>query len=70
MGRGKNGFKELATPMEKMTLTPKHKRKITPQKAQEILAQHGTQVSVEQAKIILDFMEKFAILAVNQCLRR
>ena len=56
--------------MEKMTLTPKHKRKITPQKAQQILAEHGTQVSVEQAKIILDFMEKFAILAVNQCLRR
>lgn len=56
--------------MEFMQITPKHKRKMTPEKAQQILALHGTIVSVKEAKLILDFMEEFAILAVNQNLRR
>lgn len=42
------------------------KRSITPQKAVEILQEHGTIVTIEEAKLILDFMYKFAILAVNQ----
>ena len=32
------------------------KRSITPQKAIEILNNHGTTVTFEEAKIILDFM--------------
>ena len=42
------------------------KRSITPEKAREILQSHGTTVTFEEARIILDFMYKFAILSVNQ----
>lgn len=42
------------------------KRSITPQKAVDILREHGTIVTIEEAKLILDFMYKFAILSVNQ----
>ena len=42
------------------------KRSITPQKAKEILNEHGTHVTLEEAKIILDFMYKFGKLAVIQ----
>lgn len=45
------------------------KRSITPEKAVEILREHGTIVTIEQAKLILDFMYKFAILAVNQIVK-
>lgn len=46
------------------------KRSITPQKAIEILNNHGTTVTFEEAKIILDFMYNFAILSVNQLVKR
>jgi len=42
------------------------KRAVTPEKAVEILQEHGTIVSIEEAKIILDFMYKFGKLAVDQ----
>jgi len=42
------------------------KRNVTPEQAIEILAEHGTKVTKEEAKLILDFMYKFCILAVNQ----
>lgn len=45
------------------------KRSITPQKAIEILREHGTIVTIEEAKLILDFMYKFAILSVNQIVK-
>lgn len=45
------------------------KRSITPQKALEILNNHGTTVTFEEAKIILDFMYNFAILSVNQLVK-
>ncbi|PWS28499.1 hypothetical protein DHW03_01165 [Pedobacter yonginense] len=45
------------------------KRSITPQKAIEILNNHGTTVTFEEAKIILDFMYNFAILSVNQLVK-
>jgi hypothetical protein len=44
----------------------KGKRKITPQQAVAILGKHGTIVSIEEAKLILDFMYKFSILAIYQ----
>ena len=46
-----------------------NKRSITPQKAVEILNEHGTTVTFEEAKIILDFMYNFAILSVNQLVK-
>lgn len=42
------------------------KSSLTPEKAVEILREHGTIVTIEEAKLILDFMYKFATLAVNQ----
>lgn len=42
------------------------KRNVTPEQAIEILAEHGTKVTKEEAKLILDFMYKFCILVVNQ----
>jgi hypothetical protein len=42
------------------------KRAITPEKAVEILKKHGTIVTLEEAKIILNFMYKIGRLAVNQ----
>lgn len=42
------------------------KRTITPEKAVKILQEHGTIVTIEEAKLILDFMYKFTTLAVNQ----
>lgn len=45
------------------------RRTITPEKAVEILQEHGTIVTIEEAKLILEFMYKFAILAVNQIVK-
>ena len=45
------------------------KRSITPEKAIEILREHGTIVTIEEAKLILYFMYKFAILAVDQIVK-
>lgn len=42
--------------------------KLTPEKAVEILARHGTQVTVEEAQLILDFMYILANIALNQYL--
>jgi hypothetical protein len=39
---------------------------ITPEKAVEILKKHGTVVTLEEAKIILNFMYIIGRLAVNQ----
>nr|WP_294895167.1 hypothetical protein [uncultured Pedobacter sp.] len=45
------------------------KRNITPEKAIKILEQHGTFVSLEEAKIVLDLMYKFAKLALSNNLK-
>ena len=52
-----------------MGIKTSNKRTITPEKAIEILAKHGTIVTIEEAKIILDFAYNFSILAVNQVVR-
>jgi hypothetical protein len=46
------------------------KRAVTPEKAVKILAKHGRKVSVEEAKLILDFVYDLANLSVKQVLRR
>lgn len=46
-----------------------NKRSITPQMAMDILNKNGTKVTLEEAKLILDFMYKFAILSVNQLVK-
>lgn len=52
-----------------MDSIPPEKRKVTPEKAIKILQEHGTIVTVEEAKLILDFMYKFTILAVDQIVK-
>ncbi|GGI25151.1 hypothetical protein GCM10008119_16220 [Pedobacter mendelii] len=50
-----------------MYTKPPEIRNVTPEKAVKILQEHGTIITVEEAKLILDFMYKLAKLAVNQC---
>ena len=52
-----------------MANTYTDRRNVTPEKAVEILAKHGTIVTIEEAKIILDLAYNFSILAVNQAVR-
>lgn len=47
--------------MEKL----KQKRKVTPERAMKLLAQNGTHVSLEQARLIIDLMYKFAEIAIR-----
>ncbi|WP_173820182.1 hypothetical protein [Niastella vici] len=43
--------------------------KLTPEWAAELLRQHGTEVTIEQAAAILEFLRKMAAIAVAQYLR-
>jgi hypothetical protein len=43
--------------------------KMTPQRAQQILQKHGTNVSLEEAVLILEFIGRLANIAVAQSLR-
>ncbi|MEO6522795.1 MAG: hypothetical protein ABIN91_14020 [Mucilaginibacter sp.] len=45
------------------------KRNVTPEKAVKILAKHGNKITLEEAKLILDFIYDFANLSVKQVLR-
>lgn len=42
------------------------KRTVTPEKAVEILKKNGTVVTIEQAKIVLEFLYKIGKLSVEQ----
>ncbi|WP_172335294.1 hypothetical protein [Mucilaginibacter sp. SG564] len=42
------------------------KRGVTPEMAVRILEKHGTIVTLEEARIILEFMYKIGKLSVNQ----
>jgi hypothetical protein len=46
------------------------KRTLTPEKTIEILKKHGTIVTVDEAKLILDFVYKFAKLTLDQIFRK
>jgi len=46
------------------------KRTITPEKAIAILKKHGTIITFEEAKLILDLMYKFGKLAIEQQINR
>ncbi len=45
---------------------PPEKRSLTPEKAVKILKKQGTIVTIEEAKLILDFMYKLAKLTLDQ----
>jgi hypothetical protein len=42
---------------------------ITPEKVIKILKKHGTIISIEEAKKVLDFYKKFAKLWLNEVFR-
>ncbi|MET3529195.1 hypothetical protein ABID31_000465 [Chryseobacterium flavum] len=42
---------------------------LTPERVMQILKKKGTEVDIEEAKIILAFVQKIAHIAVNQYLR-
>lgn len=42
---------------------------ITPEKAMEILKMHGTVVTLQEAEIILKFMQKYVEIALNSVFR-
>lgn len=46
-----------------------HNRTITPEQAVRKLAGHGTKVTLEEAKRILDMMYNFSIIAAKQMIR-
>ncbi len=46
------------------------KRNITPEKTVKILAGHGTIITLEQAKIVLNFLYKLSNLSVRQTIKR
>lgn len=46
------------------------KRRVTPERAVEILKKHGTNISVEEAKLMLDFLYRFAKLTLEIVLKR
>lgn len=46
------------------------KRTLTPEKALKILAKHGTIISLEKAKIMLEFLYKLSNLSVSQTILR
>ena len=49
---------------------PPEKRTVSPEKAQRLLAKYGTVLSLEEAKIVLDFIYKLSNLSVSETLKR
>ena len=44
------------------------KKKLTPERTVEILAKHGTIITIAEAKILLEFIEKMGKLAIEHAL--
>lgn len=44
-------------------------KELTPERVVQILKKKGTEVDIEEAKTILEFVKKIAHIAVNQYLR-
>lgn len=42
---------------------------LSPERVMQILEKKGTHINIEEAKIILEFVNKIACIAVNQYLR-
>ena len=45
------------------------KRNLTSEMAVKILRREGIEITIESAKLVLDLMYKFSILAVNQIIK-
>ncbi|SEA92166.1 hypothetical protein [Pedobacter hartonius] len=44
-------------------------RRVTSQQAVKLLQEHGTKVTIEEAKLILDFLYDFGALAIDQYIK-
>lgn len=53
-----------------MGVETSNNRKVTAEKAVKIMAKHGTVITIEEAKIMLDFLYKFAKLTLETVLKR
>ncbi|WP_439695373.1 hypothetical protein ACFGVS_20405 [Mucilaginibacter sp. AW1-7] len=49
---------------------PNEKKTVTPAEARKILAKHGTDLSIEDAKIMLELLYKLSKLSVSQVIKR
>jgi len=49
---------------------PNEKFTLTPVKAQRILAKHGTEISLEDAELMLELLRKISKLSVNEAFKR
>lgn len=47
----------------------KPKQNVTPEMAVKILKAHGKEVTLEEAKLIVDFMYKIAAMAIEQYIK-
>ena len=56
--------------MERLGMLIQKQRGITPEKAVEIFKKHGSEISIEEAKIILDLLYNFAKLVEYQEITR
>jgi hypothetical protein len=54
----------------KARLMQQEKQSVTAEKVVQILEKHGTKITPEEAKIILDFLYKFGKLTLKHLLRR
>lgn len=45
------------------------KRKVTPEKIMKIFKERGTKVTIEQARLVSDYLYKFAELALEKILK-
>lgn len=53
-------------------MLPKYRNEkfsITPLKAQKILAQHGTEITLEDAEVMLELLRKICKLSVSELLK-
>lgn len=61
---------KLAEDCDKRVGEMDNKRKVTPEKAVEIMRKSGSEITIEEAKIMLDFLYKFAKLTLETVLKR
>lgn len=60
---------DIAPMSDNMEFLIKERRKVTPDQAVKLLAEHGTKVTRKEAEIILDFLYKFAKMAISQYIK-
>lgn len=63
------GYSACLTGENELKMEKEKGNELTPERVMQILKKKGTEVDIEEAKIILAFVQKIAHIAVNQYLR-